>query len=383
MAFERKPRTPGELRPGIRRFVHAVNAPASVYAEGGLSQSTASEPALASGKLSRIVLTFFLYLQAGVASLQAQFPPTGPPQPRQSRESPGSAIAPQDRQANRQPAPVPTSRPGEFQPGVTIDWSKKTVLVRASLVLRSGPIEFLACRPGKEHESLLLMHANASHVFMALGLIGLEPGIPPKWDEKNQRMSAARGELVDVSFSWVEDGKTKSANWNEWVLDAEFLRPPVARPFVFAGSVPRPDGSVACERSGAVLALVDMPDSLISAARSHSEREADLWALTNPSALPAAGAEVLVSIRAAEKRRWEFSLGPRGDLLIDGRVERIDDAVELIRHQRRFFPDEQIVIQNNSPLRTDEWRLQDRLREAGIGDSAVRFTRKANDSANK
>lgn len=366
MAHNSKVRALGDDRPGARRF-----------------GPTTFEYALLPGLLARFVAGLWLCLAAGVARLHAQFPPVDTPKIRQSPPGQTGSIAPQDRQSNGHPASVPTSRPGEFQPGVTIDWNTKTVIVRAELVLRGGPIEFLACRPGKEHESLLLLNANATHVFMALGLVGLEPGMPPKWDEKNQRMSDPSGELVDVSFSWIEGGNAKSVNWNEWVLDAEFLRTPVGRSFVFSGSILRPDGSVACERSGAVLALVDMPDSLISAARSHSERELDLWALANSPALPVTGTEVSVSIRAAEKRHWDFSIGPRGDLLINGRVERIDDAIELMRQQRRFFPSEQIVIQNHAPLFTDEWRLRDRLSEAGIEESVVRFARPSRASPSK
>lgn len=326
--------------------------------------------------ISRFVICGVLL--ASATSLAAQFPLLESPQSRPiqepSRQAPASApFAPNDRSTLPRSASAPASRPGEFQPGVTIDWASKAVVLRASVVLRGGPIEFLACRPGKEHESLLLLEANAAHIFMALGLIGLEPGRPPIWDEKNQQVREATGDLLDVSFSWSEEGKTRSAGWTEWILDAEFLRRPVGRPLVFAGSILRPDRTIACERSGAVLALVDMPDSLISPARSRSEREADLWALANPAALPPAGTEVQVVIRAAEARRWEFSINARGDVLVDGRIERIEEVIELIRHQRRFFPNEPVAIQSKSPLRSDEWRILERLKDAGIAETSVRI----------
>ena len=94
-------------------------------------------------------------------------------------------------------ADTPTSQPAEtrqtptrdatpFQPGVSIDWQQRAVLVDTHIVLRAGALEFLACRPGKEHESIVRCDAPAMHIYMALGLIGLTPGQPPRWNETHE-----------------------------------------------------------------------------------------------------------------------------------------------------------------------------------------------------
>ena len=310
----------------------------------------------------RVFTAIAIIVMAGTSL--GQFPPATPGQ--NLAKSPAAASA---------PVSAPASRPGEFQPGVKIDWEKRAVRLRAQVALRAGPVEFLACRPGKEHESLLLLEANATHIFMAMGLIGLEPGSPPRWDERANKMSSATGQLLDVQFAWTADGKQQSADWAEWLLDAEFLRPPLSRPLIFSGSILRPDRSVACEKSGAVFALVDMPDALVSPARSRSDREADLWALANPKAMPEMGIEIELIISAAKPRQWKFAIGPIGQTRVDGRYEHFEDFVELLQTQRRFSPEKSIAIESSTPLRSDEWRLEESLKKAGVPEESFQIKR--------
>ena len=41
----------------------------------------------------------------------------------------------------------------------------------AGRACREGPLEFVACFGGKEHESILRLEARATHIFMAMGLV--------------------------------------------------------------------------------------------------------------------------------------------------------------------------------------------------------------------
>ncbi|UCE61208.1 MAG: hypothetical protein JSU63_05560, partial [Phycisphaerales bacterium] len=66
-----------------------------------------------------------------------------------------------------------TSQPRQFAPGVKIDWQRRVVEVDASVVLREGPLELLACSPQtREHESILAVRARPLHIYQAMGLIG-------------------------------------------------------------------------------------------------------------------------------------------------------------------------------------------------------------------
>ena len=92
-------------------------------------------------------------------------------------------------QPNDGPSPksAPTSIK-DFAPGVHIDWANRAVEIDARVVLRSGPLELLACSPKtREHESILVVDARPLHVYQALGLIGLAPGSPSRFDEASRK----------------------------------------------------------------------------------------------------------------------------------------------------------------------------------------------------
>ena len=160
------------------------------------------------------------------------------------------------------PASAP-SGPVRFQPGVMIDWHNGTVIADSRVVLRRGPLEFLACGPGKEHESILRLEASATHLYLALGMIGLTPGHPPTWDQARCEFEPPAGDLVDVRCEWYEDEQHRLADAFAWLRQAEYARTPIPRPWVFAGSLRLSDGTLAADRSGVGIALVDFPDSLL------------------------------------------------------------------------------------------------------------------------
>ena len=83
---------------------------------------------------------------------------------------------------------VSENPPRKFAQGVWIDWRQATVELDARVVLRTGPLELLACSPRtREHESILVVPARPMHVFQALGLVGLEAGSPLRYDEERGR----------------------------------------------------------------------------------------------------------------------------------------------------------------------------------------------------
>ena len=102
---------------------------------------------------------------------------------------------------------VPADRAKVFAPGVRIDWRRRVVEVETRVVLRRGPLELLACSPHtREHESILSVHARPMHVFQAMGLIGLSPGSPARYDVKQNNWIAPPGDRLDLRVCWGAGG---------------------------------------------------------------------------------------------------------------------------------------------------------------------------------
>ncbi len=269
-----------------------------------------------------------------------------------------------------------TTRPQQpvaFQPGVRIDWQRREVQVAARVVLRAGALEFLACWPGKEHESIVRCEAAAVHVYLALGLLGLLPGHPPAWDVDTDSFGEPAGDLVDISFRWEQNGRTETADAYEWLRDLEYGRTPSARPWVFAGSIRRPDGALSADVTGVGVALVDFPDSLIALSRCHSSRTAELWVEANTAAIPPEGTAVQLVLRPAAPRAHEVTVDFRGAVWVDGRYCSATDLGDLVRLSRQLDPAHVQEITVDGALRSDELRLRQALVEAGVPDEALRF----------
>lgn len=270
-----------------------------------------------------------------------------------------------------QTAPIaePSSRPvraGEFQPGIRLDWPEKTVRADARVVFREGPVEYLACRPGKEHESILLLEGSATHLFMAMGLIGLTPGKPPGWDDERRRPTPASGDLIDILVEWRDGETLRSAALADWIIDIEYGRVPPTRPMVFAGSVQTAGGLLASDRTGSGIALVDFGDSLISPTRNYPDRNADLWALANTPAIPPLDAQVALVIRAARPQARVMRLDFRGDFYVDDRYCTPADAADLIRIARLLDKTHVQSIQSAALLDADVNRVSMSLESRGI-----------------
>ena len=66
--------------------------------------------------------------------------------------------------------------------GVRIFRKERKIEVKGKINLRKGLIELLATAPGgKEHERLLVVNCNPSHLKTALYIIGLNHGGGPKY----------------------------------------------------------------------------------------------------------------------------------------------------------------------------------------------------------
>lgn len=102
-------------------------------------------------------------------------------------------------------------------------------------------LEQVVCgRDSKEHESLVVSDAKASHIHAALLLLGLEPGKPATFEadesERGWKSNPPEGPQVEVEFRWVDDtGVEHTAHPSAWIigLKGEAFE---KGPWVFAGS---------------------------------------------------------------------------------------------------------------------------------------------------
>ncbi len=265
--------------------------------------------------------------------------------------------------------------PVAFAPGVRIDWQRRQIHVQTTVVLRQGALEFLACWPGKEHESILRFEADAVHVYMALGLIGLQPGHPPCWNPQRRAYDPPAGDLLDISLEWEDaDGRQRSDAY-QWLRELRRARPPLPRPWIFAGSLLRADNTLASQYSGVGIALVDFPDSFICFSRRHPSRYGELWAVANTPVIPPVGTPVRLILRAARPRHYRVVLDRWGMLWVNGCYCEGADLANLLQLARQLRPNHVQLIEVRGPVRGYATRVLRQLTAAGLPPDAVRFQR--------
>lgn len=269
--------------------------------------------------------------------------------------------------------PTSAGAPRPFQPGLAIDWQRHEVLATGRIVLREGPLEFLACGPGKEHESIVRLDAAAEHLYAALGLAGFTPDTPPRWDASAERFSSPRGDLVSIRVRYQRSGKQQEVGAFDWVREIEYARPARAVPWVFAGSQRVDADHLAAGRSGAYVALVDFPDNLLSLSRRHSNRNAALWAEARTEVIPPLDTPVTLVFAPPRVPRPAMAIDARGDLIVDGRIEPLGAAADLIRMARQLDPQYVQTITTRGALHSDTRRIATALR-AALGPATIRLT---------
>lgn len=191
-------------------------------------------------------------------------------------------------------------QPRDVAPGVRIDWKQKVVELDAKVVLRDGPLELLACSPrSREHESILVVPARPQDIYHALGLIGLEPGKPPRYDDATQRSIPATGQRLELAVRVTRDGESRTTPVERWLLATDGRQIEGRLNWVFAGSHKAPDGRFTADLDGTIACVVDFDSALIALGTSHSADNEALWLRANPKEIPPLGTSCTLMIRAA------------------------------------------------------------------------------------
>jgi hypothetical protein len=199
--------------------------------------------------------------------------------------------------AERTEQAIPGIRP--YVRGIRIAWDKKEVLVDAKVVLRQGPLELLACSPQtREHESILVVAARPLHIYQALGLVGLEPGQPLRFDEEREDWIPATGERLEILVQWRHDGAERVVRAEEWLEEVKTGEPPTSQKWIFAGSLKSQGGGFAADSEGTVVCVVDFATALIALRDTHSADNEQLWLRARTDAIPPVGTPCTLVIRA-------------------------------------------------------------------------------------
>jgi len=265
-----------------------------------------------------------------------------------------------------------TQRSIEFQPGVRINWSKRQVEIDATVNLRKGAIELFACSPGaREHEAIVRIEARPTHLFQALGLVGLTPGHPIRYNEKTNQIEPATGEPVEIDIRYKREGQTRVEPIEAWMLNARQRRPIGRLSWIFTGSVSDGEGGVAADFEGTVIALVDFGSSLIGLPDRHSDSNEQLWLVPNTAAIPPISTPCELLVRLGPVR---LRLERDGMIWVLGRWITQDDLPGLIDKLRRDRPDCSFVVSADPACSPDKARvLLRRLKQLGIKDDNLRF----------
>ena len=259
----------------------------------------------------RTALGAWLALWLGIAVGQAQ--PTEPAQ-----------VNPVDRTA-------PTK---EFRPGIRIDWHKPAVEIEARVVLRTGPLELLACSPQtREHESILTVAARPRDIYYALGLIGAEAGSPIQYDEAADRLLPPTGQSLELHIRYRHGGARRTVRARRWLSTPEGAVPGRSIRWVFAGSTTLETGRFAADTDGTVVCLVDFDSALITIDGLHTADNAALWLHANTSEIPPLGTKciLIVTVAGQDVGIMTVTLGRDGLLRLADKVVSPAEAVAALK----------------------------------------------------
>ncbi len=217
----------------------------------------------------------------------------------------------------------------EFSQGVHIDWQQGVIEVDATVVLRNGPLELVACSPNtREHESILRANARPSDVFHAMGLIGLEPGKPVRYDAAKDHWLPPSGASLRIDVRYVDRGVVRTVPMEQWLSLSERNRPPGALHWVFAGSRRLPDGRFGADTEGTLIGVVDFETALVAVGALHTSSDEQLWLTANTDVIPPIGTSCTLLIARAGPRPVVIEMEVDGTLREDGKTVSVSSVVQ-------------------------------------------------------
>ncbi|MEM6393129.1 MAG: YdjY domain-containing protein [Planctomycetota bacterium] len=202
-------------------------------------------------------------LAAATASEPAPAPdPTPPPA---TETEPAAVTPPNDRPQAENVKPAAT-----LPAGIVIDRENRRIELDATVVLREGWLELLACTPGtKEHESIVIVQTPPSVIHFALLTLGAEPGSPIRLERRGEELFAVppTGAVVAIDITYDRGDERVTVPANQWVYNEATEAVMADNRWVFAGSKLREfdEGPVyLADLEGSAVSLVNFGSELLA-----------------------------------------------------------------------------------------------------------------------
>lgn len=262
-----------------------------------------------------------------------------------------------------------------FAPGVRIDWAKGEVEVDAKVVFRSGPLELIACSPRtREHESILAISVRPMLVFQAMGLVGLEPGSPVRYDEKTERFKPATGQRLDINVRFADATGERTIPIRRWLVDVSTDKPPEGIEWVFAGSHTDDKGRFSADLDGTILCVVDFDSALIALAVLHTADNAQLWLRANTPEIPPIGTKCTLLIRAKTTDPIEVTVATDGKIFRANQEITVDEIARSALANPQAAGEPVVVIRGVSGVpHAQIVAVVEAITKAGVKRSLIRI----------
>jgi len=261
-------------------------------------------------------------------------------------------------QTPQKPIQDPPERPSGVLslPHMTIDTSRRQIVLQSNVCLRQGMLELLVCGFGtKEHESILNTRVRPSHLHAALLLLGLRPGMPAQWFQMGDgppRALPPRGAGVDIRLRWRDaDGADHDVPAGTWLRQVGGQEGPLPERWIFVGSDLMADDGYRADSSGEIISVSNFAASVIDVPFASSAANADLLFITETDAIPPVGTPVEVVITltdepATHARAWVL-VDRLGQFMVDNRLVTADELEQWTLGFIREYPKGQVIIRSD------------------------------------
>jgi len=287
------------------------------------------------------------------------------------------------------PAPTPAALPADGKlPHVQVDVKAKQVRVECEScnVAQDVGLEFFCVSAGtNEYESVLSSKAKASHIHLAMLMVGLDPGEPVKYSEAAKKWIPPHGPPLQITCEWKKGDEMIRVPAYRLMQNRKTKKEAPPFTWVFTGSKIMEDGKYAADAVGYLvsvlnneLTVIDIPEV---AGRDLEAREWDrnanllppvgtkIWMIIEPTGKKDAAAVKVEAPETAKPPKEDVGatvvgMDSSGNVTVDGMkvtIERIGEALG----NRRIPAKVRLSIANDAP--PDEVkRLNSAIKEAHV-----------------
>jgi biopolymer transport protein ExbD len=262
----------------------------------------------------------------------------------------------------------------EYAPHVRINWTHRRVEVDGEICLREGLLELLVCSTNtREHESIVASPARPLRIYEALGLVGLSPGKPVRYDKSSKKWLPPSGQRMRIDVRWTSDEQTRTVDVGTWTRDIETGDSIPPGGWVFAGSYRTDRGAFAADQDGTIVCVVDFASALIALPELRSADNRLLRLEAYKKKIPPAGTSVTLLLSPAEVAPFRIHVDADGQPRVNDTPTELDALQKQIRKLRGEQAAVSIVVYVNFRAPLDEVdKLIRAIRKAAGPDARIK-----------